>query len=323
MMVASNWASTGKLNLISNCLMDAAIHIENISKSYGTIHALQDVTFSVNSGEMFGLIGPDGAGKSSLYQILATLSIPDSGTASILGLDTVKDYKTLRTKIGYMPDRFSLYPDLSVMENLEFFASLFGVTVKQNFDLIEPIFGQLNKFPKRRAGALSGGMKQKLALSCALIHRPEILLLDEPTTGVDAVSRSEFWDILAELRRIGITILVSTSYMDEAARCDRIAIIDSGRILRVGTEKELTAGLNENLYNAVSTNMFALLTAIRELPAVENCYTFGSTLHVVASPDFKPDNAMIKLRESGLSDVRIYPATGDIEDLFIKLKNEK
>ncbi|MDE6535980.1 MAG: ABC transporter ATP-binding protein [Muribaculaceae bacterium] len=278
--------------------MDAAIRINNISKAYGTIHALRNVTFSVNSGEMFGLIGPDGAGKSSLYQILATLSNPDSGSASILGLDTVKDYKTLRTKIGYMPDRFSLYPDLSVMENLEFFASLFGVTVKQNFDLIEPIFGQLSKFPKRRAGALSGGMKQKLALSCALIHRPEILLLDEPTTGVDAVSRSEFWDMLAELRRIGITILVSTSYMDEAARCERIAIIDSGRILRVGTENELTAGLNENLYNAVASNMFALLTAIRELPAVENCYTFGSTLHVVAAPGFKPDDAMRKLRES-------------------------
>ena len=279
-------------------MMDAAIRINNISKAYGTIHALRNVTFSVNSGEMFGLIGPDGAGKSSLYQILATLSNPDSGSASILGLDTVKDYKTLRTKIGYMPDRFSLYPDLSVMENLEFFASLFGVTVKQNFDLIEPIFGQLSKFPKRRAGALSGGMKQKLALSCALIHRPEILLLDEPTTGVDAVSRSEFWDMLAELRRIGITILVSTSYMDEAARCERIAIIDSGRILRVGTENELTAGLNENLYNAVASNMFALLTAIRELPAVENCYTFGSTLHVVAAPGFKPDDAMRKLRES-------------------------
>ncbi|MDE6262284.1 MAG: ABC transporter ATP-binding protein [Muribaculaceae bacterium] len=304
-------------------VVDAAIQIEKISKSYGSNHALQDVTFSVNSGEMFGLIGPDGAGKSSLYQILATLSTPDSGKASILGLDTVKDYKALRTKIGYMPDRFSLYPDLSVMENLEFFASLFGVTVKQNFDLIEPIFGQLSKFPKRRAGALSGGMKQKLALSCALIHRPEILLLDEPTTGVDAVSRSEFWDMLADLKKIGITILVSTSYMDEAARCERIAIIDSGRILRIGSEKELTASLGENLFNAVSSNMFALLSALRKLPDVENCYTFGATLHVVTSPDFNPDRAIAKLHDEGIDNVKIFPAKGDIEDLFIKLKNEQ
>lgn len=303
--------------------MEAAICIDRISKAYGAVQALREVSFSVRKGEMFGLIGPDGAGKSSLYQILATLSIPDSGSASILGLDTVKDYKALRTKIGYMPDRFSLYPDLSVTENLEFFASLFGVTVKQNFDLIAPIFGQLSKFPNRRAGALSGGMKQKLALSCALIHRPEILLLDEPTTGVDAVSRSEFWDMLAELKRLGITILVSTSYMDEAARCERIAIIDSGQILRVGTEAELIDGLNENLYNAVASNMFDLLNALRQLPEVENCYTFGATLHVVTSPDFRPDQAERKLRESGISDVKIFPAKGDIEDLFIKLKNER
>lgn len=300
--------------------MAAAIDIRGVSKSYGAVRALNDVSLSVNHGELFGLIGPDGAGKSTLYQILATLSRPDSGSASVLGLDTVKDFKALRTRIGYMPDRFSLYPDLTVMENLKFFASIFGVSVKENFNLVAPIFGQLGKFPNRRAGALSGGMKQKLALSCALIHRPEILLLDEPTTGVDAVSRSEFWDMLDELKRLGITILVSTSYMDEAARCERIAMIDSGRILEVGTEAELTAGLNENLFNASASDMFGLLNALRAMPQVENCYTFGATLHVVAAPGFNPAGAAAELQEQGLENVKVFPTKGDIEDLFIKLK---
>ncbi len=299
--------------------MDTAISISNVSKSFGTIQALKDVNLTVGTNELFGLIGPDGAGKTTLYQILATLSSPDCGSARVLGLDTVKAYKTLRTKIGYMPDRFSLYPDLSVKENLEFFASIFGVSVKDNYDLIAPIFGQLSRFPNRRAGALSGGMKQKLALSCALIHRPEILLLDEPTTGVDAVSRSEFWDMLSELKKSGITIMVSTSYMDEANRCERIAIIDSGRILRVDTPTRLIAGLNENLYNAVAGNMFLLLNRLRHLPEVNNCYTFGATLHIVATDNFNAPDAERLLRSEGLTDAKIYPAKGEIEDLFIKL----
>lgn len=299
--------------------MNEVIRIADITKRYGDLVALDKVSFSVDKGEMFGLIGPDGAGKSTLYKILATLLSPDEGTATICGLDTVKDYSRIRTKIGYMPERFSLYQDLTVKENLNFFASLFGVTVKANFDLIAPVFGQLEKFPHRKAGALSGGMKQKLALSCALIHRPDILLLDEPTTGVDAVSRSEFWDMLATLREKGITILVSTSYMDEATRCGRIAMIDKGHILAIDTPAALIAGIGENLYNAVADNMFELLGALREMPEVRNCYTFGATLHVVTADGFSTERAVAQLTEKGLHDVMIYPATGDIEDLFIKL----
>ena len=299
--------------------MSLVAEIKEVSKSYGNIQALDKVSFSVEEGEMFGLIGPDGAGKSTLYRLLATLLVPDSGSLTVMGLDPVKDYRRLRSLIGYMPERFSLYPDLSISENLNFFASLFGVKIKDNYDLIAPIFSQLSKFPNRPAGKLSGGMKQKLALSCALIHRPPLLLLDEPTTGVDAVSRSEFWDMLATLRRHGITILVSTSYMDEATRCDRIAMIDHGRILRTDTPERLVAGLDENLYNAVAPDMFRLLAGLRTLPEVTDCYTFGATLHVVGTDDFRPEEALRKLAGQGIEGVSIYPAKGVIEDLFIKL----
>lgn len=303
--------------------MNPAIEIKEISKSYGKLRALDNVSFSVPEGSMFGLIGPDGAGKSSLYKILTTLLNPDSGTATVAGHDVVKDYRKIRAEIGYMPERFSLYPDLSVNENLHFFASLFGVSVKDNYDLIAPFFDQLAKFPNRMAGALSGGMKQKLALGCALIHRPKILLLDEPTTGVDAVSRSEFWDMLATLREKGITILVSTSYMDEAQRCDRIALIDKGHILDVDTPDRLVAGIGENLYNASAKEMYRLLMSLRQMPDVRNCYTFGATLHVVAASGFDPAEAAKTLTDAGLADVRIYPAKGDIEDLFIKLEDNE
>lgn len=299
--------------------MNPVIEIENLSKSYGKLEALRGVSLRVDPGEMFGLIGPDGAGKSTIYKILATLLRPDSGKATVFGLDTVKDYRELRTKIGYMPERFSLYQDLTVSENLNFFADLFGVSIKDNYDLIAPIFGQLEKFPNRKAGALSGGMKQKLALSCALIHRPSLLLLDEPTTGVDAVSRSEFWEMLKTLRKQNITILVSTSYMDEASLCERIAMIDKGRILKTDTPANLVKGLGENLYNATSRHMFALLEALRQIPDVENCYTFGATLHVVGSSGFSAKETENALRAIGIEDARIYPAQGDIEDLFIKL----
>ena len=299
--------------------MNEVIRITDVTKRYGDLVALDKVSFSVDKGEMFGLIGPDGAGKSTLYKILATLMSPDAGTATVCGADTVNDYGVIRTKIGYMPERFSLYQDLTVEENLNFFASLFGVTVNANYDLIAPVFGQLEKFPHRKAGALSGGMKQKLALSCALIHGPEILLLDEPTTGVDAVSRSEFWDMLATLRQRGITIMVSTSYMDEATRCGRIAMIDKGRILAIDTPDALIAGIGENLYNAVADDMFRLLGLLREMPEVTDCYTFGATLHVVAGKEFDPAKAVATLTDKGLRNVKVYPATGDIEDLFIKL----
>ena len=304
--------------------MNALIDIRQLTKRYGKLTALDQVNLSVPEGSLFGLIGPDGAGKTTLYQILTTLLSPDEGSATVAGLDVVKDFRKLRTEVGYMPERFSLYPDLTVRENLHFFASLFGVDVKDNFDLIAPIFSQLEQFPNRRAGALSGGMKQKLALSCALIHRPKVLLLDEPTTGVDAVSRSEFWDMLATLKAQGITILVSTSYMDEAERCERIALIHQGKILDVNTPAQLMEGMNQNLYNASATSMYPLLEALRTLPGVKDCYTFGATLHVVTEEGFNPDEAIRKLQQMHLEDVRIEPARGNIEDLFIKLaKNDE
>lgn len=299
------------------------IEVRKISRRYGSVVALDNVTFSVGEGELFGLIGPDGAGKSSLYRILATLSSPDGGEAAVCGLDTVKDFSRLRHLIGYMPERFSLYQDLSVQENLNFFATLFGVSVKDNYDLIAPIFSQLERFPHRRAGVLSGGMKQKLALSCALIHRPEVLLLDEPTTGVDAVSRSEFWDMLSGLKERGITILVSTSYMDEASRCDRIAMIDRGHILVTDTPSRLVESLGENLYDAVASDMFSLLSLLRKLPEVSDCYTFGSTLHIVGREDFDPAKVVTTLSASGLDDVRVFRTGGTIEDLFIKLSRKE
>lgn len=299
--------------------MNPAIALEGISKHYGKTQALHDVTFSVPEGSMFGLIGPDGAGKSTLYRILTTLIPPDSGTATVAGLDVRTDYRKIRTEIGYMPERFSLYPDLTVSENLNFFASLFGVRVRDNYDLIAPFFNQLAKFPHRRAGSLSGGMKQKLALGCALIHRPKVLLLDEPTTGVDAVSRSEFWDMLATLRQKGITILVSTSYMDEAERCERIALINAGRILKVDTPQKLVEGIGERLYNASAGEMYPLLMALRSMPEIRNCYTFGATLHVVAGEGFDAARITADLQRQGLRDVLISPARGNIEDLFIKL----
>lgn len=211
------------------------IKVNNISKRYGSVEALKNISFEVEGKEIFGLIGPDGAGKSTLFRILATLILPDGGTAQVAGLNVASDYHKLRTYIGYMPGRFSLYPDLSVEENISFFANIFGVTLEENYDLVAPIYHHIEPFRKRRAGALSGGMKQKLALCCALIHKPTVLFLDEPTTGVDVVSRAELWDMLALLRQGGITILASTAYMDEASRCDRIALMSEGSILEICT----------------------------------------------------------------------------------------
>lgn len=219
--------------------MAEAITVNGISKRYGKVQALQGVSFSVDEGELFGLIGPDGAGKTTLFRLLTTLLLPDAGTATVCGLDLVKDYRLIRQQVGYMPGRFSLYSDLTVEENLQFFASLFGTTVEENYKLVAPIYSQIEPFRKRKAGKLSGGMKQKLALSCALIHKPRVLFLDEPTTGVDVVSRVEFWDMLQDLRRQGITILVSTPYMDEAQRCGRVALISGGSILGIDTPDEI------------------------------------------------------------------------------------
>lgn len=302
--------------------MKNAVETQGLTKSYGKLVALDHVSLSVPEGSLFGLIGPDGAGKTTLYQILTTLLSPDAGNAIVAGLDVAKDYRRLRAEIGYMPERFSLYPDLTVMENLRFFAALFGVDINDSLDLIAPIFDQLKEFPKRMAKALSGGMKQKLALSCALIHRPRVLLLDEPTTGVDAVSRSEFWKMLGRLKDMGITVLVSTSYMDEAERCEYVALMNKGKVLDVNTPKKLMEGLARNLYNASAKEMYPLLEALRSMPDVEDCYTFGATLHVVATEAFRPEVAVNRLRQEGLTDVRVYPAKGNIEDLFIKLTKE-
>lgn len=304
-------------------MKDVAIDIRGISKRYGALTALDDVSFTVAEGQLFGLIGPDGAGKSTLYKILTTLTLPDAGQATVLGLDVVKDYRKLRTQIGYMPEKFSLYQDLTVRENMEFFATLFGVDVKDNFDLIAPIYEpQLSKFPNRLAGALSGGMKQKLALCCALIHRPKLLLLDEPTTGVDAVSRSEFWAMLRQLKSKGITIMVSTSYMDEAQLCERIALINQGHVMMTDTPQSLIGKLDENLYAVSAAEMFPLLEKLRAMPAVIDCYTFGASLHAVVDSDFDADTVRAELESEGLHDVKMDSVKGDIEDLFIKLMRQ-
>lgn len=301
-----------------------AIEINGVSKSYGAVNALDGITLSVHEAEMFGLIGPDGAGKTTLFRILATLLGPDTGTATVAGLDVVRHYRSIRNIVGYMPGKFSLYPDLSVAENLDFFAAMFGVKVKDNYELIAPIYEQIAPFAKRRAGKLSGGMKQKLALCCALVHRPAVLFLDEPTTGVDAVSRNEFWQMLAELKANGITIFVSTPYMDEAQACDHVALINKGRVLAVDTPYKLTAGCGKNLYAVSAREMWPLMIALRKLPQVAYCYKFGAAHHIVVREGFNSTDIADTLARSGLHDVNISPVKGNIEDLFIKLmRNEQ
>ena len=297
-----------------------AIEIKNISKSYGELKALDNVSFEVKKGELFGLIGPDGAGKTTLFRLLTTLINPDAGSATVDGLDIMKDYREIRTRVGYMPGRFSLYPDLSVEENLQFFAAIFGVTVAQSYHLIEPIYKQIEPFKTRRAGKLSGGMKQKLALSCALIHCPNVLFLDEPTTGVDAVSRSEFWDMLSELKKQGITILVSTPYMDEASRCDRIALMNEGVILGIDTPENMVKAFDSPLYGVKAKNMFALLEVARKQPGVLNCYPFGEMHHLVADASFNAEEMKKALRD--VEGFCIEPVVPTIEDMFIKLMKQ-
>ena len=297
-----------------------AIEIKNISKSYGELKALDNVSFEVKKGELFGLIGPDGAGKTRLFRLLTTLINPDAGSATVDGLDIMKDYREIRTRVGYMPGRFSLYPDLSVEENLQFFAAIFGVTVEQSYHLVAPIYKQIEPFKTRRAGKLSGGMKQKLALSCALIHCPSVLFLDEPTTGVDAVSRSEFWDMLSELKKQGITILVSTPYMDEASRCDRIALMNEGVILGIDTPENMVKAFDSPLYGVKAKNMFALLEVARMQPGVLNCYPFGEMHHLVADASFNAEE--MKKTLANVEGFCIEPVVPTIEDMFIKLMKQ-
>lgn len=296
-----------------------AIEVKGISKSYDKVKALDQVSLDVRRGEIFGLIGPDGAGKTTLFKILVTLLNADEGSAQVDGLDIVKDYRTIRSRVGYMPGKFSLYPDLTIEENMEFFATLFGVTVEQNYDLVAPIYKQIEPFKKRRAGRLSGGMKQKLALSCALIHKPSVLFLDEPTTGVDAVSRSEFWDMLHNLREQGLSILVSTPYMDEASRCDRIALCNTGHILDIDSPQRMVEKFDGKLYGIKAHDMYDLLKALRNEDDIANCYTAGEYHHLLAKSGFDPDNLKQNLIAQGHSDVEIKSIIPDIEDVFIRL----
>ncbi|MBN8682253.1 MAG: ABC transporter ATP-binding protein [Chitinophagales bacterium] len=300
------------------------LSISNISKSYGAIKALDDISFEVASGEIFGLIGPDGAGKTSMFRILATLLLPDQGAAKIAGLDVVRDYKALRHRIGYMPGRFSLYQDLSVAENLEFFAAVFGTSIEANYQLIAPIYDQLKPFKDRRAGALSGGMKQKLALCCALIHKPDLLLLDEPGTGVDPVSRKEFWDMLRDLRDGGLTILVSTPYMDEAALCDRVALLQNGRIMAMDTPEKITAAFSRPIFAARSADMYRLIQDLRAMPGVADCYAFGEFAHAVLDDrSLKSSDLLQYLQECGHTEVQVKNAEANIEDCFIELMKKE
>lgn len=296
-----------------------AIEVNRLSKAYGQVQALDEVSFSVARGELFGLIGPDGAGKTTLFRLLTTLISPDGGSATVEGLDTVGDYRRIRELVGYMPGRFSLYPDLTVEENLNFFAALFGTKVEEAYDLVAPIYKQIEPFKTRRAGKLSGGMKQKLALSCALIHRPSVLFLDEPTTGVDAVSRSEFWDMLSNLKAKGITMLVSTPYMDEAQRCDRIALCNEGRVLGIDTPDGIVSRFDSRLYAVSARDMFALLQAARTFEGVAACYPFGSVHHIVAGENFDAAALTGYLQTNGLPDVQLEQCVPTIEDVFIKL----
>ncbi len=294
--------------------------VNNLTKSYGGIRALKGISLDVNEGELFGVIGPDGAGKTTLFRILATLVLPDSGEARVLGLDAVTGFRELRKRIGYMPGRFSLYQDLSVRENLDFFASIFQTTVEENYHLIRDIYHQIEPFKDRRAGDLSGGMKQKLALSCALIHQPDILILDEPTTGVDAVSRREFWDMLGRLRASGLTILVSTPYMDEASRCDRVALMDRGSILSVNSPSGLSGEFGRPLYAVRADRRYRLLLVLRAYPHAHSVFTFGEQVHYTDRRGaFDPEELRTHLGREGLGDVRIERIDPGVEDTLIAL----
>lgn len=296
------------------------VKIERVSKSYGKVEALQDISLDIHAGELFGLIGPDGAGKTTLFRILTTLLLADEGKVSVCGLDVVRDYKKIRTIAGYMPGRFSLYQDLTVEENLNFFATVFNTSVEENYDLVRDIYIQIEPFRKRKAGKLSGGMKQKLALCCALIHRPEVLFLDEPTTGVDPVSRVEFWDMLDRLKKQGITILVSTPYMDEASRCDRIALMRSGRCLSVDTPVGIRSSFGRHLWTVRSAAMYKLLNDLRAFPGTYSCYAFGDSHHLTLKEDGKEMDALKHyLKDKDYADVEIEPQEPTVEDCFMAL----
>jgi ABC-2 type transport system ATP-binding protein len=302
--------------------MQKAIESSGISKFFGTTQALKDITFSVNEAEVFGFIGPDGAGKTTLFRIITTLLLPDKGEMKVFGSDAITSFKELRRNIGYMPGRFSLYQDLSVEENLNFYATVFGTTLEENYDLISDIYSHIEPFKKRLAGKLSGGMKQKLALCCALIHKPKLLVLDEPTTGVDAVSRVEFWDMLSKLRQHKITILVSTPYMDEAVRCDRVALIQNGRILTIDTPQKIRDGFSRKLFMVKSAEKYKLLNTLREYPGTITAYPFGDSVHVTFKDDRVEDSLYPFMKKGGIDDAMVIEAEAGIEDRFLELMNK-
>lgn len=301
------------------------LSVNNLQKRYnrGKVVALHGLDFDVREGEIYGIIGPDGAGKTTLFRILTTLLLADAGTASVDGLDVKKDYKEIRRRIGYMPGRFSLYQDLSVEENLRFFATIFHTTIEENYELVRDIYCQIEPFRTRKAGKLSGGMKQKLALCCALIHAPRILFLDEPTTGVDPVSRKEFWEMLKRLKeRYGITIVVSTPYMDEAMLCDRIALMQEGRFLRIDTPSGIIAAYSDRLWTVKSDNMHRLLEDLRSYPEVKTAFSFGETHHVTVTDGASPENLKDYLHTRGHNRIAVCPASATIEDCFMSLMHQ-
>lgn len=300
----------------------AMISVRDLNKNYGSVRALCDLSFDVEEGEIYGVIGPDGAGKTTLFRILTTLILADSGVAQVNGLDVVRDYKQIRNIIGYMPGKFSLYQDLTVEENLEFFATVFQTTIEENYYLVEDIYKQIEPFKKRRAGKLSGGMKQKLALSCALIHKPAVLFLDEPTTGVDPVSRKEFWEMLKKLKAYGISILVSTPYMDEATLCDRIALMQKGVFMQVDTPENITESNHEILWAVHSDSMHRLLKDLRSCPDVKYAFSFGATDHVTMKEGITLEQLKSFLIGRGHSGVGIQPIHASIEDCFMLLTQE-
>ncbi|WP_405572460.1 ABC transporter ATP-binding protein [Winogradskyella sp. Asnod2-B02-A] len=297
-----------------------SITVSHISKSYKSVKALQHISFDVKTNEIFGLIGPDGAGKTTLFRVLTTLLLADEGNATVAGFDVVSDYKKIRNSVGYMPGKFSLYQDLTVEENLIFFATIFGTTIEENYDLIKEIYVQLEPFKNRRAGKLSGGMKQKLALCCALIHKPKVLFLDEPTTGVDPVSRKEFWEMLKRLQQKDITILVSTPYMDEAALCDRIALIQDGEILQIDTPQAIVKHYPKQIYNVRANNMYQLINALNAYEFNHSVYPFGEFVHYTDKrTDFNPEDLKVHLEARKLSIIRIDKTVATIEDTFMEL----
>lgn len=303
--------------------MEANISLRNLSKNYGEVQALKDINLDIQSGELFGLIGPDGAGKTTLFRLLATLLIPNTGSGSLCNLDLLKDYRKIRTILGYMPGKFSLYQDLSVIENLNFFATVFNTKLEDNMDLIRDIWVQIEPFKHRLAGKLSGGMKQKLALCCALIHQPQVLLLDEPTTGVDAVSRSEFWQMLQSLKRKGITVVVATPYMDEAVQCQRVGLMQEGVLLKVDTPEGIISDFAKDLYSIKGSDIYQLLQDLRVYPNVYSVFPFGQSVHYTDSREhLQMEEIKQYLVDKGHAKIEISKIKPGIEDCFMALSSQ-